>query len=81
MRLLLILLLPILLLVFSSSQIAFASPRATPEQCNSWAQKIEKYNDKRRKGGSLKKMESYRDKVDNYKERRRQGRCRARYNG
>lgn len=71
----------LLLLLLFSWQFSFAQPRATAEQCNAWADKIDKYNDKRRQGGSLKQMERYRDKVDEYRELRRKGRCRARQNG
>ncbi|MEZ5523485.1 MAG: hypothetical protein R3E62_00740 [Pseudomonadales bacterium] len=70
----------VFLLALFLCQASFALPRATPEQCKSWTAQIDKYNDLRRKGASLRKMEAYRNKVDQYHEKRKLGRCRTRLN-
>ena len=70
----------VFLLALFLCQASLALPRATPAQCKSWATKIDKYNELRRKGASLRKMDTYRSKVDQYREKRKLGRCRARLN-
>ncbi|WP_444919493.1 hypothetical protein ACJJID_10835 [Microbulbifer sp. CnH-101-G] len=48
---------------------------ATLKQCQSWNNKIEHYQDKRKKGGSGKKMDEWKGKIRQYRDKFRKNKC------
>ncbi|USD22911.1 hypothetical protein [Microbulbifer variabilis] len=66
--------LPFFLLTLSTSSIALAQS-ATLKQCQSWSNKIEHYQEKRKKGGSGKKMDEWKGKIRKYRDKFRKNKC------
>ncbi len=62
------------LLTTSISSLSIAQS-ATLKQCQTWNNKIEHYQDKRKKGGSGKKMDEWKGKIRQYRDKFRKNKC------